>query len=95
MKLSDLFAPGKDSLIVYSYMFGPTTESPCTMCTSITDSFNGNVSHVTQRVNFVVIGKSPIERLHRVRVERGWDNLRLLSSQGNSYTADRFRTSWT
>src|SRR5262245_37172937 len=34
-KLSQLFEPGKDSLIIYSFMFSPKDEKPCNMCNSI------------------------------------------------------------
>ena len=33
-KLSGLFVPGKDSLILYSFMFDPAEELACPMCTS-------------------------------------------------------------
>ncbi len=88
VKLSGLFGPGKDSLIIYSYMFGPKMTSPCTSCTSIIDGLSGSAPHVNNRVNLVVVGKSPIERLNEVRVQRGWKNIRLLSSHGNTYNTD-------
>lgn len=34
VSFSELFA-GKDTLIVYSYMFGPERQEPCPMCTSM------------------------------------------------------------
>src|SRR5262249_6008557 len=33
MRLSELFAPGKDTLAVYSFMFGPERAEPCPGCT--------------------------------------------------------------
>src|SRR5258708_39136954 len=53
-KLSELFEDGKDSLIIYSYMFGPKNEKPCSMCTSILDGLNGMVFHAEQRANVAV-----------------------------------------
>ena len=44
--------------------------------------------HVNQRVNFVAIAKSPIQRIRNVARERGWNHLRLLSSEGNTYNRD-------
>lgn len=85
---SDLFHPGKDSLIVYSYMYSSQMKSPCTSCTSIIDSLNGAAAHVTQRVNLVVVAKSPIERIRAIARERHWRNLRLLSSANNTYNRD-------
>jgi predicted dithiol-disulfide oxidoreductase (DUF899 family) len=88
VRLSELFSEGKDTLILYSYMFGPAMRQPCTSCTSILDGLNGTSLHATQRVNFAVVAKSPIERIRDVARERGWRNLRLLSSAGNSYNSD-------
>src|SRR5262245_10747208 len=33
VKLSGLFAPGRDTLAIYSFMFGPERERPCPGCT--------------------------------------------------------------
>ncbi len=49
---------------------------------------NGTARHATQRINFAVVAKSPIERIRTVARERGWNNLRLLSSSGNTYNRD-------
>jgi predicted dithiol-disulfide oxidoreductase (DUF899 family) len=61
---------------------------PCPSCTSILDSLDGAVTPVSQRVSLVVIAKSPIARILDFARERGWRNLRLLSSAANSYNAD-------
>jgi len=90
VRLSDLFAAGKDTLIVYSYMFGAQMAEPCPLCTSILDGLDGESPHVNQRVNFFVVAKSPIERVRDVARERGWTGLRLLSSAGNSYNHDYY-----
>ena len=89
-KFSELFENGKDSLIIYSYMFGPKNETPCTSCTSILDGLNGMVFHAEQRVNIVVVAKTSIEKLLSFTKNRGWKNLHLLSSAGNSYNMDYF-----
>ena len=86
--LSELFAGGRDTLLVYSFMFGPEMKSACSSCTSILDGLNGQAPHVTQRVNMVVVAKSPIERIKEFASGRGWRNLRLLSSFGTSYNHD-------
>ena len=88
VRLSQLFAPGKDTLIVYSYMFGPAMESPCTSCTSILDGIDGEAPHVVDRTNLVVVAKSPPERIAGIARERGWRHMRLLSSAGNTYNRD-------
>jgi predicted dithiol-disulfide oxidoreductase (DUF899 family) len=87
-KLSELFAPGKDSLVVYSYMFGPDTAEPCHMCTPFLDGLNGNARHISQRTNLAVVAKSPLPRIRQVAWSRGWRDLRLLSSAGNTFNRD-------
>jgi len=89
-RLSQLFAPGKDTLALYSYMYGPAMAAPCTSCTSILDGLNGTAPHISQRMNFAVVAKSPMERISAVALQRNWRNLRLLSSANNSYNADYF-----
>jgi predicted dithiol-disulfide oxidoreductase (DUF899 family) len=106
VRLSELFAPGRDSLVIYSMMFprysgderpGPATgttallprgEGPCPSCTSLLDQLEGAADHVTQRVNFVVAAKAPLELVVTFGKERGWHRLTLLSSAGNSYNHD-------
>jgi predicted dithiol-disulfide oxidoreductase (DUF899 family) len=85
---SELFADGKDTLLVYSFMFGPEMKSACSSCTSMLDGLEGQAPHVTQRANLVVVAKSPIERIKEFASGRGWRNLRLLSSSGSTYNRD-------
>jgi predicted dithiol-disulfide oxidoreductase (DUF899 family) len=87
VRLSELFA-GKSTLIAYSYMFGPKMDHSCPNCTSILDGLDGQAQHVTQRASLVVIAKSPIARIRAFAKERGWRNLRLLSSATNDYNID-------
>lgn len=88
VRMSELFANGKDTLILYNFMYGPDMKRPCPMCTSIIDSMDGASRHVTQRVNLAVVAKSPIERIREFAKERGWRHVRLLSSNGSSYNRD-------
>jgi len=88
VRLSELFEGGKDSLIIYSFMYGPKMERPCPMCTSILDGLDGAAAHATQRTNLVVAAKSPIARILSFARERGWRNLRLLSSGQTQYNRD-------
>lgn len=90
IKLSELFSPGKDTLVIYNYMFGPNNKTPCVMCTSIMDGINGMVFHANDRINFVMAAKSSIDRIMQSADERGWKNLRMLSSQKNTYNADYY-----
>jgi predicted dithiol-disulfide oxidoreductase (DUF899 family) len=88
VKLSELFREGRDTLLIYSYMFGPKMPQPCPMCTSFLDSIEGAVDHFTQRSNLAVVVKSPIARVRKIAKERGWGRLPLLSSANNSYNID-------
>lgn len=87
-RLSELFADGKDTLAVYSYMFGPAMSAPCPSCSSILDALDGEMPHLNQRANVVVIAKSPIQRIRRFAKERGWRHLHLLSSEHTTYNTD-------
>jgi len=93
VRLSELFEEGKDTLFLYSHMFIPGTagvplEQGCPLCTSIIDGIDGAVPHITQRINFAVVAKAPIERFRAHAQSRGWRHARLLSSANNSYNRD-------
>lgn len=85
VRLSELFAPGKDTLILYNYMFSLVMGNPCSMCTSILDSLEGAAPHIAQRANMAVVAKVPLPRLLTFARNRGWRNLRFLSSADNSF----------
>jgi predicted dithiol-disulfide oxidoreductase (DUF899 family) len=106
IRLSELFAPGRDSLVIYSFMFprassddrpGPSAgetaslpleESPCPSCVALLDQLDGAAFHATPHLNFAVIAKAPVDRVLTFARERGWRNLRLLSSAKNTYNRD-------
>jgi predicted dithiol-disulfide oxidoreductase (DUF899 family) len=90
LKLSELFAPGKDTLAIYSFMYGPDVELPCTGCTHFLDGLEGTVQHITQRISLAVVAKSPLPRLMALARVRGWRTLPLLSTHGNNYDRDYF-----
>lgn len=88
VRLSELFTRDGASLVVYSFMYGPKMTKACPSCTSILDSLDRTAPHATQRVNLAVVAKSPIERIRAHARDRGWRNLRLLSSANNTYNTD-------
>ena len=57
VKLSQLFADGKNSLAIYSFMFAPGADAPCPMCTSLLDGLDGQATHIGDRMNFAVAAK--------------------------------------
>jgi predicted dithiol-disulfide oxidoreductase (DUF899 family) len=87
VRLSQLFARGKPSLLLYNFMFAPG-RNPCPMCTSILDGLDGQALHAGQRVNFAVVAKASPAELAAFAAQRGWRNLRLLSSGTNRYNRD-------
>ena len=88
--LSELFNPGKDTLVMYSFMYGPNMAKACPMCTCMLDSLDGAAPHAAQRINLAVVAKSPIARIREFAGARGWRRLRMLSSAGNSYNHDYY-----
>ena len=106
VRLSELFAPGKDSLAIYSFMFPrdpgderpkpkggktaelPLEEGPCPSCVALLDQLDGAAEHARQRVNLAVVAKAPLSRVLDFVEERGWRQLRLLSSGANNYNRD-------
>jgi predicted dithiol-disulfide oxidoreductase (DUF899 family) len=106
VRFSELFAPGKDTLVVYHMMFPrwskdpragapegttarlPPAEQPCPSCTSVVDGLNGPAPHLCDRVNLVVVAKTDPARLGIYAQERGWRNLRLLSTRHNTFNRD-------
>ena len=80
----------KQTLVVYSYMFGPQRERPCPMCTSLLSAWDGEARDIGQRVALAVVARSPIERLTAFKRERGWRDLRLYSDRDGAYSRDYF-----
>jgi predicted dithiol-disulfide oxidoreductase (DUF899 family) len=84
---ADLFGD-KQTLVLYSYMFGPQRERPCPMCTSLLSAWDGEARDVEQRVAFGVVARSPIERLAAFKRERGWRGLKLYSDTSGEFSRD-------
>ncbi len=85
--LADLFGD-KQTLIVYSFMFGPQRERPCPMCTSLLGAWNGEARDIEQRAALAVVARSPLERLVAFKKERGWNHLKLYSNPDGAYARD-------
>ena len=85
--LADLFGE-HDTLVVYSYMFGPRREAPCPMCTSFMGGLDHKIADIRQRVAIAFTARSPIERLTRAKRSRGWTDLPVYSDTSGDYTRD-------
>ncbi len=83
--LSALFGD-RETLLVYSMMYGPAREAPCPMCTSFLASWNGTAVNLGQRVAMVVTARSPIERLRAYKEQRGLQHLSFVSDPSGAYT---------
>jgi predicted dithiol-disulfide oxidoreductase (DUF899 family) len=83
----DLFA-GKNTLMIYNYMFGPQREKPCPMCTSFMSTWEKKLPDFEQRVSFIFVARSPIERLVAFKEKRGWKNMKVFSDTDGAYTRD-------
>jgi len=80
----------KQSLVVYSWMYGPERERPCPMCTSLLSSWDGEAQDIEQNVALAVIGQSAIEKLLAFKKERGWRNLKIYSDGDGDYSKDYY-----
>ena len=89
VKLSELFG-AHPSILLYSFMYGPERDSPCSGCTHLLDGINGAALHARQRLPIYVVARSPLARLVALAKARGWNNLVMLSAESNSYTSDYF-----
>ena len=78
----------KQTLVVYSYMFGPQRERPCPMCTTLLDAWNGEANDVGQRVALAVVARSPLAKLLAFKKERGWRDLKLYSDLNQAFSRD-------
>ena len=85
VSLSQLFGD-RDTLVVYSYMFGPQRDAPCPMCTSFMGGFDHKIDDIRQRVAIAFTARSPIERLVESKRSRGWTDLPVYSDESGDFT---------
>src|SRR6266498_1151936 len=97
VRLSELFAPGKDSLVVYNMMFprdpGDERPGPTGGRTALLPLLEGPCPSCTALLDQLDGAAAHVsQRVNLVAVaeERGWRRLRLLSSAGNTYNRDYF-----
>ena len=88
VRLSELFAPNKNSLVLINFMFASDDEVPCTMCNMWADSYDAVAPHVSQQVNFALVAKADIKKLRAWAAGRNWRQIRLLSSLNNNFNRD-------
>src|SRR5262249_53933355 len=86
--LSELFTKPDRSLVIYHLMFGKKQTKPCPMCTAWLDGANGVAHHLAQNLDFAVVAAADLPALRAHARERGWDRLRLLSADNNTFKYD-------
>jgi predicted dithiol-disulfide oxidoreductase (DUF899 family) len=85
VRLSNLFGD-KDTVMIYSMMYGPARKGPCPSCTSFLSSWNGTAVNLRERVAIAVTARSPIERLVEYKKQRGFAHLPFFSDSSGEYT---------
>lgn len=85
--LSDLFGD-HDTLVIYSFMYGPQRADGCPMCTAQMSAWDGEAPHIEQRAAFAMVARSPIDRIQQYARERGWKHLKLYSDPSGEFTRD-------
>jgi predicted dithiol-disulfide oxidoreductase (DUF899 family) len=85
--LADLFG-GRSQLLIYHFMFGPTWESGCPVCSSITDTIAPNAVHLAAKdVTMLLVSRGPIEKLQAFRERMRWQ-LPWVSAGGTDFNRD-------
>lgn len=84
---SELFGD-KNTLILYSYMYGPGWDKPCLSCTSLVDGFDRAAFSVSHDAAFAVVTAASAQQLHDWAKTREWRQIRLLSAEKTDYLRD-------
>jgi predicted dithiol-disulfide oxidoreductase (DUF899 family) len=85
--LADLFG-GRSQLLVYHFMYGPSYEGGCPVCSSIADTLAPQVPHLKARdTTLLLASRAPLEKLLAYRQRMGWD-IDWVSSAGGDFNRD-------
>jgi predicted dithiol-disulfide oxidoreductase (DUF899 family) len=91
--LAELFE-GRSQLLVYHFMFGPSYEAGCPICSSNADAVNGVLPHLHARdVTMLYVSRAPLERIRAYKRRMGW-SFPWVSSAGSDFNFD-FGVSYT
>src|SRR3954469_20994782 len=89
VRLSDLFTGPNRSVVIYHLMYGKRQTNPCPMCTMWIDGYNGVAHHIARKVDFAIVAAADPPALRAHARQRGWHNLRLLSTgEGSTFKYD-------
>ena len=85
--LAELF-DGRSQLLIYHFMFGPTYEAGCPVCSSIADTIVPNAVHLAARdVTMLLVSRAPVEKLLAYKKRMGWD-IEWVSAGGSDFNRD-------
>lgn len=78
----------KETLVIYSMMYGPERKEGCPMCTAQLSSWDPAVPHLEKRIALAVVARSPYTRIADYGRKQGWKNLNLYADPVGDYTMD-------
>src|SRR3954453_7046089 len=85
--LAELF-DGRSQLAIYHFMFGPTYEAGCPVCSSIADTLAPQVAHLKAKdTTLLLASRGPLEKLLAYRDRMGWA-IDWASSGGSDFNRD-------
>jgi predicted dithiol-disulfide oxidoreductase (DUF899 family) len=85
--LADLF-DGRSQLMIYHFMFGPSYDAGCPVCSSITDTLAPNDVHLAARdTTLILSSRGPLEKLAAYKQRMGW-GLNWVSTVGEEFHRD-------
>jgi predicted dithiol-disulfide oxidoreductase (DUF899 family) len=85
--LTELF-DGRSQLLIYHFMFGPTYEAGCPVCSSIADTIAPNAVHLAARdVTMLFVSRATVEKLQAYRKRMGW-GIEWVSAGGSDFNRD-------
>jgi predicted dithiol-disulfide oxidoreductase (DUF899 family) len=87
VSLADLFEH-RNQLMIYHFMFGPSYEAGCPVCSSIADTLAAQVPHLKARdTTLMLASRGPLAKLIAYRKRMGWD-IDWVSSEGSDFNRD-------
>ena len=70
--LAELF-DGRSQLLLYHFMFGPSYEAGCPICSSMADGLDGLLPHLHARdLTLVFVSRAPLPKLQAYKQRMGW-----------------------
>ena len=80
----------RDTLIIYSFMFGPERKQACPMCANLLGPLDANARDLDQKVALAVVARSPVERTAAFGKSRGWQALKVYQDINDNYSKAYF-----